>query len=106
MEIINNQRPLPNASAVLVLGILSIVLGCGGIGLILGIIGLIISREGKQLYEQNPSEWTGYGNLNAGRVMSIIGVCLGGLSVVYFIFWILFIGTIVGAAGGLSGIFN
>jgi hypothetical protein len=106
MEIMQNQRPLPNATTVLVLGILSVVLGCGGIGLILGIIGLLISREGKQAYEQNPSEWIGYGNLNAGRIMSIIGICLGGLSILYFILWFVIFGAIIGAAGGWSSLFN
>ena len=50
------KLPLPNASGVLVLGILSIVLGCGIIGLVLGIIGLVISKEGKQLYAADPDK--------------------------------------------------
>jgi hypothetical protein len=101
-----NQRVLPNASTVLVLGILSIVLGCGGVGLILGIIGLIISKEGKRLYEQSPGEWSGYSNLNAGRIMSIIGICVGGLAIIYYVIWGLVFGAIIGAAGGWGNLFN
>ena len=100
------QRPLPNATTVLVLGILSIVIGCLGIGLVLGIIGLLVSREGKRLYDQDPGLWTGYGNLNAGRIMSIIGICLGGLAFLYYIIWGLIFGAIIGAAGGWDSLFH
>ena len=95
MEIIqtNNKKTLPNANTVLVLGILSIVISCG-IGLVLGIIGLIMSRDGKALYEQNPLEYKGWSNLNAGRIMSIIGICLNGVGIVYLILWFAFFGAL------------
>ncbi|HRH38859.1 MAG TPA: hypothetical protein PK760_10965, partial [Flavobacteriales bacterium] len=51
------QQPVPNATTVLVLGILSIVFcWCYGfIGLILGIIAVSISGKAKKIYEANPS---------------------------------------------------
>ena len=108
MEVVNPPQtvktPLPNASATLVLGILSIVVGCGGLGLVLGIIGLVISKEAKQMYDQNPDAYTGYGNLNAGRVLSIIGVVIGGISLLVFIFWILGIAALVGTFAGLESL--
>ncbi len=108
MEVVNppqtTKTPLPNASATLVLGILSIVVGCGGLGLVLGIIGLVISKEAKQMYDQNPDAYTGYGNLNAGRVLSIIGVVIGGISLLVFIFWILGIAALVGTFAGLESL--
>ena len=85
------KQQLPNAAATLVLGILSIVTGCGFIGLILGIIGLVISSKDKKMYDQNPQIYDGYGSLNAGRILSIIGIVLGGL-VLFWIIWILIIG--------------
>jgi len=88
------QRPtqLPNATATLVLGILSVVFGCFFIGLILGIIALAISRKGKDLYNQEPQKYTGYGALNAGRILGIIGVVFGSLYTLYYIIIIAIIG--------------
>jgi hypothetical protein len=105
MEVIldNDQKQLPNASSILVLGILSIVFSCSGLGLIFGIIGLIISKDGKKLYDQNPAGWTNYGNFNAGRVMSIIGIVLNSLVFAFLIFYILIFVVIFGAAIGTFG---
>ncbi len=86
---------LPNATAVLVLGILSIVFGCIFVGLVMGIVGLILSKKGKELHEQNPTGYSGWGSLNAGRIMSIIGIVLGGLYILYYIVVV----AIIGAAG-------
>ncbi len=86
------KQQLPNASATLVLGILSIITGCFILGLILGIIGLAISTKDKKMYEENPEAYSGYGSLNAGRILSIIGIVLGGLIILYWIIWVLIIG--------------
>ncbi|WP_091520092.1 CCC motif membrane protein [Paenimyroides ummariense] len=75
---------LPNATAVLVLGILSI-LGCccyGIVGLICGIIGMVLAKKDMALYQQNPSAYNNYSNLNTGRILCIIGLIL---SVIYLI---------------------
>jgi hypothetical protein len=79
------KETLPNATAVLVLGICSIVFGCVFVGLALGIIGIVLSGKGRKLYKENPSHWEGYGSLNAGFIMSIIGTVLSGLGTLYFI---------------------
>ncbi len=86
------KQQLPNASASLVLGILSIVTGCVFIGLVLGIIGLVISSKDKKMYDQNPQAYDGYGSLNAGRILSIIGIVIGGLVLFYWIIWVVIIG--------------
>lgn len=101
MEIVNQKQPLPNSAAVLVLGILSIVPGCGFLGLILGIVGLVISKEGKQLYFQNPDKYTGYGNLNAGRILCIIGIVIGGMAVITLLSWLAIGSAILGSLFGL-----
>ncbi len=93
------KQPLPNATAVLVLGILSIVCSCFFVGLVLGIIGLVLSKQGRRMYKENPSLYEGYSNLNAGYIMSIIGTCLGGLYVVY---WIIIVAIMGGTAMSLS----
>jgi hypothetical protein len=86
------QQQLPNSTAVLVLGIISIV-GCfcyGIIGLILGIIALVLASKGNTLLQQNPGVFSeaSIKNLKAGKVCAIIGT---SLSAVYFVFLIIYI---------------
>ena len=83
---------LPNATAVLILGICSIVFGCFFVGLVCGIIGLALAKRPVQMYLQNPQRYMNYGALNAGRILSIIGVILGALSIV----WLIIGGLILG----------
>ena len=97
---INNpgsQSALPNATAVLVLGILSI-LGCfcyGIIGLILGIIAIVLASKDSKLYKINPDAYTpgSYSNIKAGKVCAIIGVILSSLYVVFALFIVAILGT-------------
>ncbi|HTD98620.1 MAG TPA: CCC motif membrane protein [Mucilaginibacter sp.] len=79
------KETLPNATAVLVLGICSIVFGCFFVGLVLGIIGIVLSGKGRKLYKDNPTHYDGFSSLNAGFIMSIIGTVIGGLYTIYFI---------------------
>jgi hypothetical protein len=89
------NRKLPNATAVLVLGILSILLcWCYGIiGLILSIVALAISRKDFAMYNAAPQDFDNYQNLNIGRILSIIGIVLNLLIIVYLIWIITLIGT-------------
>lgn len=89
-----NQK-LPNATAVLVLGIVSIVTCCcyGVIGLIAAVIGLVLANKDLALYKQNPTEYTNYGNLNVGRILCIVGIVLNVLSVIYYIYIISSVGV-------------
>ncbi len=89
------QQPLPNATGVLVLGILSIVFClCYGLGLILGIIALVLAVKSKKLYASAPELYTqaSFKNLNAGRICSIIGVILSVIYIAYIIFIISIVG--------------
>lgn len=99
METIDNptnlpKKQLPNATATLVLGILSIVFSCcyGLIGLIVGIIALAISGNAKKMYEANPSEYQGYENLRAGRIMAIVGIVLSALFILFIIVYVVILG--------------
>lgn len=85
-----NQK-LPNATAVLVLGILSI-LGCccyGIVGIIFAIIALVLAKKDMVLYKQNPQNYDNFKNLNTGKILAIIGL---SLSILYLIFMIFAIG--------------
>jgi uncharacterized membrane protein len=89
-----NQQSLPNATAVLVLGILSLLTCiCYGLpGIICGIIALILYAKDKKLYMANPSLYSNYSNLNTGRILAIIGLVLSVLWIAYMIFIITLIG--------------
>ncbi len=90
------QQKLPNATATLVLGILSIISCCcfGLPGLIFGIIALVISQNSLRLYRENPAEYSDFGNLQAGRIMAIIGIILSSLSLIRTIVMIVLYGTL------------
>lgn len=94
------QVPLPNATAILVLGIASIVTCfCYGIvGIICGIIAIVMSNTAKTTYESNPAAYTSssYSNVKTGRICAYIGL---GLSAAYII--LVIIGLIVGGTMGM-----
>jgi len=88
----NNQKnelvpiPLPNASAILMLGIFSIVIACccpifSIVGLVLGIVALALSPNVIETYTANPGKYTesSYKNVSAGKICAIIGVVITGL---------------------------
>jgi hypothetical protein len=87
------KTSLPNSTAVFVLGLCSVIFACFFVGFILGIIGLFMAREPRAMYRDNPNLYEGYGLLNAGYVLSIIGVCLGALYIAYFVIIFLFFAT-------------
>ncbi|MDH7464526.1 CCC motif membrane protein [Chitinophagaceae bacterium 26-R-25] len=94
---LNFQTSLPNATAVLVLGILSIIgCFCYGSGLIMGIIALMLARKDMRLYNTNPSAYTpsSLSNIKAGRVCAIIGTVMSAL----YLLMILIVLIVFGAA--------
>lgn len=93
----NQPVNLPNATAALVLGIISLVgaLCYGIVGVICGIIGLVLANKDRKLYQATPELYSSssYSTLNAGRVCSLIGLILGSLVVLIMIFYIIFFGA-------------
>jgi hypothetical protein len=86
--------PVPNSTAVLVLGILSIVICCF-FGLIMAIIALVLASKGTALYNANPALYTesSYSNLKAGRICAIIGLILTALTTLYYFIVVVILGT-------------
>jgi hypothetical protein len=80
------KRNLPNGTAVLILGILSIVTCCcyGIVGLILGIIALVLANKDLKLFKESPELYLNYKNLNIGRILGIIGIVLSSLTMLSF----------------------
>ena len=103
-----NQQALPNSTAVLVLGIVSIpTCFCYGIiGVVCGIIALVLASKASRLYKEFPESYTrsSFNNMNAGKICAIIGVSLSGLYFLYWIFIFAFYGTF--ALGFLNALEN
>ncbi|MBR4803838.1 MAG: DUF4190 domain-containing protein [Bacteroidales bacterium] len=85
-----NKETLPNAVASLVLGILSIVLGCNPVGIILGPIGMSKAKKAFAIDQQYPGYYTGQGMAKAGKTTSVIGLILGIVGTIFWIAYILF----------------
>jgi len=83
------QQKLPNATLILIFGIVSIVTCCcyGILGLIFGIVALILANKALKLYAANPEMYEGVQNVKTGRILAIIGIVLNLLFVAYII-WI------------------
>lgn len=101
------SREAPGATASLVLGIISVVFNIPVVGLILALVGLSKARHARALCDANPGYFSNAGVAQAGMILSIIGICLGGLSTLcgcgYFA---IIIAALMGAAGaaGSGGI--
>ena len=82
-----NTGVLPNATATLVLGILSIV-----VCFICGIIALAISGKDVNMYKANPELYSvaSYNNIKAGRICAIIGIALQVIGLIFYILIIAF----------------
>ncbi len=94
---------LPGATAGLVLGICSIVFSGPIIGLILGFIGFKKSREAKQVAEMNPGIYSNAGVAQAGYVVSIVGLILGGITTLFGCVSIVILAVLaVGVAGAAA----
>jgi uncharacterized protein YacL len=89
-----NKIPLPNSTAILVLGILSIVVCCF-FGIIMGIIALVLASKGKALYDANPNLYTesSFSNMKTGRICAIIGLVLSAMVTIYYFIVFLIVGT-------------
>ena len=92
------KQNLPNATSVLVLGIVSIV-GCfcyGIVGMVCGIIALVLAKKDSVRYALNPNMYTpsSYGNLKAGRICAIIAIALSAIYLIFIIIIIAVIGVV------------
>lgn len=77
----NEGQVLPNATATLVLGIISIV-----VCFVCGIVALIISNRDVAMYKSNPEQYSlaSYNNIKAGRICAIIGIILQVLGMIVY----------------------
>jgi hypothetical protein len=95
------RQDLPNHIGILVLGIISIALcWCYGIiGLTCGIIALVMGNKAMRMHADNPDMYSekSYKNAKAGRICAIIGTSLSMAYVLFFICYVIFVGTMISA---------
>jgi len=94
-----NKQEVPNATLILVFGILSLV-GCccyGILGVVFGIITIVISNKAMAIYNANPEMYYGYQNVKIGRILAIIGLVLSAVFLISIILFFIF-------SGGTEGI--
>lgn len=105
-EVSGSPAALPNATAVLVLGILSIVT-CwlyGIPGIIMGIIAISMHKKDKALYLSNKTKYgQSFKNSKAGFICGIIGLSLSALWIIYLVVVLLFVAGAVATAGSYNG---
>jgi hypothetical protein len=94
---------LPGATAGLVLGICSIVFSGPLVGLLLGFLGLVKSKEARQFAELNPGLYANAGVAQAGYVCSIIGLILGGFTTLCGCAYAVFIVALLFGAASQAG---
>ena len=91
-----NNAPVNNndgtSVGALVCGIISLVLGCWGVGIVTGIIALVLSSKYKKTHNGVYN-----GQSKAGFVCGLIGVILNAICIVYYI--IIFVVAAAGMAG-------
>jgi hypothetical protein len=88
------KQKLPNATAVLILGILALLGTCcyGVIGVICGIIALVLASIDTKKYKINPDLYDNYSNLMVGKVLAIIALVLSVLFITLIV-------VVIGAIG-------
>lgn len=89
------KQQLPNATLILVFGIISIITCCcyGVIGLPLGIIAVVMANKATTLYATNPELYTGFQNVKTGKILAIIGIILNAIFLLTVIGMYIFIGS-------------
>ena len=83
------SRNLPNATLIVVLGVLSII-GCCFYytGLIFGLIAIYLVIKAQKIYKEDPHAYDNYSTITIGKVLAIIGIVINVLSLLFLI-WVI-----------------
>lgn len=89
------QKKLPNVTLAIVLGILSYLCCCFSAGLggiVMAGIALFLTSKDEKLYRTNPEDYTNYSQLKTARIIAIIGLVLGVLSLIWTVYSVMQMG--------------
>ncbi len=89
------QQKLPNATTSIVLGSISFICCCfsAGIGgIILSGIALFLTKKDESLYAEQPELYSNFSQVKTAKIIAIIGLVLGALSLAWSIYSIMSIG--------------
>ena len=111
MNQFQSKPELPNSTAVLIMGIISLVtalVGCAFlpiflISVTLSIVALVMAKPGLGMHRSAPGAYSGHGNLVAGQICAIVSLCLSVLLVLLTIGLFLFLGTVSGWVNFMGG---
>lgn len=85
------QQKLPNVTIALVLGIVSFLCCCfssGVGGIIMSGIAYFLVRKDEKTYMANPEDYNNFSQLKTAKIIAIIGLVLGVLSLFWTIYQI------------------
>lgn len=86
------QQKLPNATTSLILGILSFVCCCFSMGIggvVMSGIAFFLTKKDEKTYLQAPQNFSNYSQLKTAKIIAIIGLVLGVLTLAWSIFSII-----------------
>ncbi len=63
--------------------------------IVLSIVGLVLSNQSLQAIRSAPGRWSGEGMAKAARILSIIGLVLGVIGVIFAIVWFVVLARVV-----------
>lgn len=89
------QQKLPNAITSIVLGSISFICCCfsmGVGGLILSGIAFFLTKKDENLYAENPDLYNNFNQVKTAKIIAIIGLVLGGLTLAWSIYNIISVG--------------
>ncbi|MEP2279604.1 CCC motif membrane protein [Maribacter sp.] len=81
------QEKLPNATLILVLGIVGYLCCCfAGIGIIPAGIAFFLATKSEKIYKESPETYDNYQQIKTGKIVSLIALILCALMVIRFIY--------------------
>lgn len=81
------QKQLPNATLIIVLGIFGYLCCCfAGLGVIPSAIAFFMARKSEKLYAENPELYTNISQIKTGKIVALIALILSGLVMLRWIY--------------------
>lgn len=82
------QQKLPNATAIIVLAIISYLCCCFyGFGIIPAIIALVLAMGSQKKYNADPQQYSNISTIKTGKIVAIIGLILN-IVMIGFAIWL------------------